>query len=89
MEMNDQNNYASQISGWVNQSIIPNQQIGLQQSGQSLQVSKNSNPGIMQNTVKMVFEQTTNSSQNMNYNVEKIYKLYASRQSAQKAPKSR
>ena len=29
MDMNDQNNYASQISGWVNQSIIPHQQMGL------------------------------------------------------------
>lgn len=29
MDMNDQNNYASQISGWVNQSIIPHQQMGM------------------------------------------------------------
>ena len=37
----------------------------------------------------MVFEQTSNSTQNMSYNVEKIYKLYASRQTNQKASKSR
>ena len=87
--MNDSNNYASQISGWVNQSILPQQQMGGNYSGQNLSIAKNSNQSLQHNHPRAGPDSSANSTQHMNHNVAQLYKHYATRQSGQKSTKAR